>query len=147
MHIQGRCSMLFYRDHKPFLVDKVSRKGRKETEKMSNKGNGFGAFLMGGLIGGAIGLLYAPRSGQETRRILVGEGQDVVDVAVTSIREAQDTALSAIKETQHRLEALNAEAKDRIEKLQDIAENTLSEQKESLRKGYADAKKVVQESG
>lgn len=113
---------------------------------MSEKRGGFGAFLVGGLIGGAIALLYAPRSGQETRRILVGEGQDMVDKAVASIREAQDTALSTIHEAQTRLEALNAEAKDRIAKLQEIADKTMNEQKESLKKGYSEAKRVVQES-
>jgi gas vesicle protein len=114
---------------------------------MSNKGNGFGAFLIGGLIGGAIGLLYAPRSGRETRQILAGEGQDMVDKAVASIREAQDNALATISETQTRLDALNIEAKERIRKLQEIAENTLYEQKQSLIKGYSDVKKVVKESG
>jgi len=113
---------------------------------MSDKGSGFGAFLMGGLIGGALGLLYAPRSGQETRQILVGEGQDMLDQATAAIQEAQDKALVAIRENQTRLEGLNAEAKDRISKLQEIAGNTLDEQKESLKKGYSEAKKVVKET-
>jgi gas vesicle protein len=120
--------------------------GIKETKAMTDKGNSFGAFLLGGLIGGAVGLLYAPRSGRETRQILVGEGQEMMDKAVTTIREAQDNALTAIREAQTRLEALNLEAKDRIGKLQEIAESTLSEQRQSLKKGYSDAKKVVQDS-
>jgi gas vesicle protein len=114
---------------------------------MTGKGNGVGAFLLGGLIGGAIGLLYEPRSGQETRRILAGEGQEMIDRAVYTIREAQDNALMTIKDTQTRLEALNLEAKDRISKLQEIAESTLNEQKESLKKGYSEAKKVVKDTG
>jgi len=113
---------------------------------MTDKGSNFGAFLLGGLIGGAIGLLYAPRSGQETRRILAGEGQEMMDRAVTTIREAQDSALAAIRETQTRLETLNLEAKDRISKLQEIAESTLNEQKQSLIKGYSEAKKVVKDA-
>lgn len=113
---------------------------------MSDKGSGLGAFLLGGVIGGAIALLYAPRSGEETRRILAGEGQEMMDRAVMTVREAQDNALAAIRETQSRLEVLNAEAKDRISKLQEIAESTLSEQKESLKKGYSEAKKVVKDT-
>jgi gas vesicle protein len=113
---------------------------------MTDKGSNFGAFLLGGVIGGAIGLLYAPRSGQETRRILAGEGQEMMDRAVTTVREAQESALAAIRETQTRLEALNLEAKDRISKLQEIAESTLYEQKQSLKKGYSEAKKVVKDS-
>ena len=113
---------------------------------MSDRGSGLGAFLLGGLIGGAIGLLYAPRSGEETRRILAGEGQEMMDRATATIREAQDNALAAIRDTQARLEVLNVEAKDRISKLQEIAESTLSEQKESLKKGYSEAKKVVKDT-
>lgn len=112
---------------------------------MSDRGSGFGAFLMGGLIGAAIGLLYAPRSGRETRQILVGEGEEMIDRATTAIREAQDKALVTIRDTQTRLEALNVEAKDRISKLQEIAGATLEEQKESLKKGYSEAKRVVKE--
>lgn len=112
---------------------------------MSDRGSSFGSLLIGGLIGAAIGLLYAPRSGQETRRILVGEGEEMIDRATVAIRDAQDKALATIRDTQARLETLNAEAKDRISKLQEIAESTLSEQKESLKKGYSEAKKVVKE--
>jgi gas vesicle protein len=105
----------------------------------------FVAFLLGGMIGATIGLLYAPQSGEETRKILIDEGQEVVDKAKTSIQEAEDSAISAIQEAQTRLESLNQEAKERIEKLQDIAKNTLQEQKESLVKGYSNAKEVVME--
>jgi len=110
---------------------------------MSDKGSGFGAFLLGGLIGGAIGLLYAPRAGRQTRQMLVGEGEDVLEKATATIRDAQDKALAAIRENQSRLEVLNREAKDRISKLQEIADRTMNEQKESLKKGYSEAKKVV----
>jgi gas vesicle protein len=113
---------------------------------MSDRGNGFGAFLLGGLIGGVLGLLYAPRAGRETRQILIGEGEEMLDMATVRIREAQDKALTAIQETQARLETLNIEAKDRISKLQEIAGATLEEQKQSLQKGYSEAKKVVKES-
>lgn len=106
---------------------------------------GFVAFLLGGMIGATVGLLYAPRSGEETRKILIDEGQEMVDNAKTSIQEAQDSAISAIQETQTRLETLNQEAKERIEKLQGIARNTLQEQKDSLVKGYSNAKEIVME--
>ena len=46
-------------------------------------GNKFGAFLAGGLAGAVVALLYAPRSGQETRAMVTdkmsaawGEAQD-----------------------------------------------------------------------
>ena len=45
-----------------------------EYNQSSRTGSTFTAFLIGGLIGGAIALLYAPRSGQEMREILLDEG-------------------------------------------------------------------------
>ena len=106
-------------------------------------GIGFWAFLLGGLIGGALGLLYAPRSGEETRKILSDEGQEIADKAVSSIREAQDSAMAVIQEAQTRVENLNQQTRDRLEKLQEIAKNTWHTQKDSLRKGYSNAKEVV----
>ena len=112
---------------------------------MKNSGVGLFAFLLGGLIGAIVTLFYAPRSGKKTRQIVTTEAQDMMDKAIKAIREAQDTALSALKDTQSHVEALSQETKDRLAKLQEIAENTLDEQKQSIKKGYSNAKKVVQE--
>ncbi|MDR2645396.1 MAG: YtxH domain-containing protein [Endomicrobium sp.] len=37
------------------------------------------AFILGGLIGAALGVLYAPKSGKETRREIKRFGEDVAD--------------------------------------------------------------------
>ena len=57
--------------------------------------NGFGAFLLGGAIGAGIALLYAPRSGQETREMLVDEGERVAERALSSIQDAQESGRRA----------------------------------------------------
>ena len=105
--------------------------------------NGFGAFLLGGAIGAGIALLYAPRSGQETREMLVDEGERVAERALSSIQDAQESALTAIREARSRLEALNMETKDRLHNLQEIAHDTLDEQKQSVKKGYSRVKDEV----
>jgi gas vesicle protein len=107
--------------------------------------NGFYVFLLGGAIGAAIGLLFAPRSGEETRQLIKDESEDVVKKAVTSIQKAQDKAMTTMQEVQTRLETLNQETKERLGKLQEIAKNTMEEQKESLGKGYSNVKEVVAE--
>jgi len=113
---------------------------------MSNKTKaGFKAFLVGGLIGAVVGLLYAPQSGEETRQTLMDEGQEIVDRTRNSIKNTQDTAMSAIQDTQTRMETLYQDTRERLMKLQEIAKGTLNEQKESLEKGYSDAKEVVAE--
>lgn len=106
----------------------------------------FWGFLFGGLIGAGLGLLYAPRSGDETRKIIIEDTNRITEEATKSIREAQETALATLKESQARLEALNEETRERFKKLQDIAQRTLEEQKESLEKGYSEVREVVTET-
>ncbi|MDR2772780.1 MAG: YtxH domain-containing protein [Elusimicrobiota bacterium] len=43
---------------------------------MSDKNNTLLAFLIGGVIGAAIGILYAPKTGKETREDLKRIGED-----------------------------------------------------------------------
>ena len=48
-----------------------------------NDGGDFGSFLagfvIGGLVGGAVALVLAPRSGAETRSQITGRGRELVD--------------------------------------------------------------------
>jgi gas vesicle protein len=101
-----------------------------EVSTMSKK-SGFFTFLAGGLIGAAVALLYAPRSGEETRQILMSNSQEIKEKAVKSIQEVQDSALVAIEEAQMRLEALNQETKERFAKLQGNGKKTMEAQQES----------------
>ncbi|TLM77899.1 MAG: YtxH domain-containing protein, partial [Actinobacteria bacterium] len=39
-------------------------------------GSVFGAFLLGALVGGVLGLLFAPRSGKETRDMIADKAED-----------------------------------------------------------------------
>ena len=94
----------------------------------------FTAFLIGGLIGGAIALLYAPRSGRETREYLMNEGQQAADRVMESIRDAQV-----------RLEEMNQETRDRLQRLQTIAQETIDEEKQVFEKRYEQVKDVMRE--
>jgi len=76
-------------------------------------GSVFGAFLLGGVVGAVIGLLFAPRSGKETRDILAekadeywgeaGEfyetGMDKVSEVVATGKEKVTEAVATGKET------------------------------------------------
>ena len=103
-----------------------------EYRQSNSTGSTFTAFLIGGLIGGAIALLYAPRSGAETREILLNEGQETADRVMKTIRDAQV-----------RLEAVNLETRDRLQRLQAIAQETLDEEKEILDRRYGQVKEVI----
>jgi gas vesicle protein len=106
-----------------------------ESEYQSNStGLSFTAFLIGGLIGGAIALLYAPRSGRETREYLMNEGQEAADRVMDSIHDAQV-----------RLEEMNRETRERLQRLQVIAQETIEEEKRVFEKRYGQVKEVIRE--
>ena len=98
--------------------------------------NSLRAFVIGGLVGAAVGLLYAPHSGEKTRKILVNNGQIVKDKAITSLHEAQV-----------RMEAFTEETKKRLEKLEEIAQHTLEDEKQILKESLQQAKEVVGGNG
>ena len=102
---------------------------------MSTK-NGFWTFVFGGMVGAAVALLYAPHSGEKTRRMLIDNGQVFKGKAMDSLHEAQT-----------RMESITEESKKRLGKLQEIGQQTLDEQKESLKTGFQQAKEVVAGNG
>ena len=48
-------------------------------EKTNNTGKLVGALLVGAAIGGALGILFAPNKGSETRKKLLSQGEDLKD--------------------------------------------------------------------
>jgi gas vesicle protein len=59
-----------------------------------NRDNGIGfgiGLLTGAVIGGVIALLYAPKSGQETRKVIKDIATEVLDTAKEKTSEVVDT--------------------------------------------------------
>ena len=66
-----------------------------------NSGTAIISFLAGTVVGAAIALLNAPRSGQETREILTGYGDEIrdrMDNLPDGVREYGETAIESSKE-------------------------------------------------
>jgi gas vesicle protein len=81
----------------------------------------FGAFLVGfvvgGLTGAVVALLFAPQSGEETRALIKDKSIELRDKAQLTAEEAYARAESAAKEARARAEELAHEAKVRAEQL------------------------------
>ncbi len=58
----------------------------------SNGGSGFMWFLAGLGLGALVGVLYAPRSGRETRQAIMVKAEEGRDFMVTRAREAREQA-------------------------------------------------------
>ena len=116
-----------------------------EYNQPNRTGSTFTAFLIGGLIGSAIALLYAPRSGKETREYLMSEGQETADRVMSSIRDAQENILATIEDAQVRMEAMNRETRARLQRLQAIAQETIDEEKQIFEKRSGQVKEAMRE--
>jgi gas vesicle protein len=85
-------------------------------------GSGFGAFLVGGLLGAVLALLFAPRSGEETREMLTekaneywGQAGDVYNTGVDRVTEAVDSGTVVAGEKSEQLRAKIDEARERLQ--------------------------------
>jgi gas vesicle protein len=58
----------------------------------SNSGSGFGWFLAGLGIGAAVGMLYAPKAGRETREDLLRRAEEGKDYVKNRAQEARQQA-------------------------------------------------------
>ena len=71
---------------------------------MSEKDTGFSfniGFILGAVAGAAMGFLYAPKTGKETRALL----KEKAEVAREKVTEIADKTKEAATETKHRVKA------------------------------------------
>jgi gas vesicle protein len=81
----------------------------------------FGAFVGGAIIGGALALLFAPRSGAETREMIRDFVEDEVDMVREKASEARDYVEGEIDRYKRKarravgkIEGMVEQAKDRV---------------------------------
>ena len=81
----------------------------------------FGAFLVGfvvgGLTGAVVALLFAPQSGEETRALIKDKSIELRDKAQVTAEEAYARAEELATDARHRAEELTKEARDRAAEL------------------------------
>ena len=61
-----------------------------DNNESTRVGGYIAAFAIGALIGTGAALLYAPRSGKETRALLAKKGRDLKGKATDAIEDAKD---------------------------------------------------------
>lgn len=88
---------------------------------MSSDRDEFGAFLVGFIVGGLTGavvsLLFAPQSGEETRALIRDKSIELRDKAAETAEEALARAEAAAAEARTRAEELAKVARTRAEEL------------------------------
>ncbi len=88
---------------------------------MSSDSDEFGSFLVGFIVGGLTGavvsLLFAPQSGEETRALIRDKSIELRDMAAESAEDALSRAEAAAAEARTRAEELAKVARTRAEEL------------------------------
>jgi gas vesicle protein len=86
---------------------------------MGERNSGFGDFLTGILVGGAIGyvfaMLNAPRPGDETRQILTERGRELRDQAMDTVQATVDKTGKLVSESRERLGTTVESTKNRVQ--------------------------------
>jgi gas vesicle protein len=92
-----------------------------------------GAFLLGGIIGAAIALLYAPKSGRETRR----------DIARTAKRVKKETA-DLIEDTVEGIQDFAGDIKERVTHIIDRGVELSEDAKKEILKSLEHGQKAIE---
>lgn len=73
-------------------------------------------FVVGGAIGAVAGILLAPKSGEETRKLLSDSAQDIARRADETAKQIQSKADDAVSDLQKKGEEIKGKLQDLISK-------------------------------
>jgi gas vesicle protein len=110
---------------------------------MSERRSGFGDFLTGVLVGGAIayvvGLLNAPRPGDETRQMWTERGRELRDRAMDSVQTTVDKTGKLVSDSRERLgttaETTRNRMQERVSDLKDRGQDVLTDVRGQVSEG------------
>jgi len=100
-------------------------------------------FLTGGIVGAAIALLYAPKSGKELRQDIKGKTDELIDDAEKYLDVAKEKASLIYNDGKKKSEQLIADAKVKADVLIKDAEKVFTEAKEKAGQAISTGKDTV----
>jgi gas vesicle protein len=97
----------------------------------------FGTFIWGMLLGGAAALLFAPKSGRETRRELSDSVYRLRDQAEEKVREVQDAVTDTVEDVRRQFEDGMDTARRAVESGKEAARASRDEVERQMRQSSA----------
>lgn len=114
---------------------------------MSDFGKFISGVFIGGMVGGLLGVLLAPRSGEETRKRIADRTSETYKKAETSVQDTYKKAETSVQDIQRKTEqAINDLQKSGQEVLRKIAGSVDSEADEDTEKTVVDVEVDQDES-
>jgi gas vesicle protein len=110
---------------------------------MNKNGDFIAGLIVGGLIGAVIGILYAPKSGRETREELGRKADEILSKAKEEYEHAVEKSRKAYEATVQRLKALEEKALEKAEEAEEKAEALAERGKETLLEGKGRLKRAI----
>jgi gas vesicle protein len=89
-------------------------------------GTGIGCFLVGVGIGGAVALLFAPKSGEQTRKLIAKKAEEGRDYVSSKGRELKDQAGDMVEKGKDLVNRQRDRLADVLGAGKEAARNTLS---------------------
>jgi gas vesicle protein len=104
---------------------------------MADRDNGFGSFLIGFLIGGITGavvsLLYAPQTGEQTRAVIKEKAIELRDKTTDTLedtyKQAEEAATDAVEKAQDLIRLAEKKANEVASQGQVVIEETVAKAK------------------
>ena len=111
---------------------------------MSDRGVDFlkGLFI-GGLIGAVLGVLYAPKSGKETREDIAKKTEELKARARDEYELALEKSKKAYEAAVKRLREAEISAKEKVEEVESKVEELTERGKETLQEGKGRLKRAI----
>ncbi|GMU85504.1 MAG: hypothetical protein AMXMBFR48_07460 [Ignavibacteriales bacterium] len=89
-------------------------------------------FLTGAVVGGAVALLYAPKSGKELRNDLAGKADDILDEAEKMFNEGKTRSEKLVTDAKVKADELLVEAKKVLDDARGKASEVYAQSKEKI---------------
>jgi gas vesicle protein len=110
----------------------------------SDRDHSMMSFLLGAAVGGIAALLFAPRSGQETRRQLSETAGSLQDRGVAAVRSVADDARSLTSETTTKVREKAGEVSELVRDTVHDAASSARGQVDAVKEATSEAKRAYQ---
>jgi gas vesicle protein len=99
--------------------------------------------IVGSIIGGVIGVLYAPKSGKETREDIGRKANELMEKAKDEYELALEKSRKAYEAASKRLKALERSTKEKVEEIEGRIGGMVEEGREALHDNKSRLKKAI----